>query len=179
MALKDIFNSLGGGVAKVAKPIGEYFYPEQKNVPTSYVLKNRGVEVTDADLQAFKPLLYGEVSNRGREKKDLEAGVIFNTILNRMKEYERVQGKKRNLRDVISMPNQYQAYRGKQYPAYFNSPDPIAAEKKKEVDAIVETIRQQLRTGEYPDTTEGAYYYVHDEPTGRIYYDNKKKLFAD
>lgn len=181
MGLKDIYNKVSNAVTTAAKPIGEYFYPIPKVEPSSYDLKDRGVSVTDADLQAFKPLLYGEIGNRDISKKKLEADVIFNTILNRKKEYERVQGTKKTLRDVISMPGQYQAYQGLQYPAYFNSPDPVAAEKRAQVDAIIESIRQQLINGQYPDITEGAYYYQHQGPENnrKIYYDNKRKLFAD
>lgn len=183
MAIKDIFNSIGSGVSKVTQPISSFFGPTQvkaATVPppvTQYQLKDRGVQISDDDINAFKPLLYGEVSNRTPDKQALEAHVILNTAINRMKSYSE-KGQNKTLIDVLSMPNQYQAYGGKQYQSYSNPPDVVAAAKKKQVDDIVEQIRKQVQSGQYPDITEGAYYYVHDPKTGKITYDNTKPLFA-
>jgi len=175
MNLKDIFNSIGGAVGVLPKPISNYMPPVQ--APIQYELKDRGVKLTEEDLKAIRPIIYGEVSNRDISKKQLEANVIMNTILNRMKEYA-TKGRPKSLSEVVSMPNQYQAYGGNQYNLYHNPADFLGAEKKKQVDSVMDTIDNQIRNGQYPDTTEGAFYYNHEPKTGKIYYDNKKKLFA-
>ena len=144
---------------------------------SSYSLPDRGVSITDDDIKSLRPLIYGEVSNRGTDKKKLETNVILNTAINRMKEYDTKKKRTHTLSEVLAMPNQYQAYGGSQYQQYSNPPDPVAAAKRKEVDAIVDEIVEQLRRGQYPDNTEGAYYYIH-EPDGRITYDNRRPLFA-
>lgn len=182
MALTDLYNQASGGLKKLAKPISTYFQPPMAKaapapVPTTYQIKDRGVQITDEDLNAVRPLLYGEVSNRTPDKQALEAHVILNTALNRIKGYSE-KGQKKTLTDVIAMPNQYQAYGGKQYQVYNNPPDAVAAAKKKQIDMIVDNIRQQIQSGDYPDITEGAYYYVHDPKTGKITYDNTRPLFA-
>ncbi len=145
-------------------------------MPISHMLKDRGVQVSDSDIEAFRPLLYGEVSNRAPDKQAYEADVIFNTALNRVKAYGD-KGKKKTLSDVLAMPNQYQAYGGKQYQAYASPPDKLSAEKRRQVDAIVDSIYSRIQAGKYEDPTQGAYYYVH-EPTGDITYDSKRPLFA-
>ena len=147
------------------------------NAQTKYNLSNRGVQVSDADIQAFRPLLYGEVSNRTPDKQALEANVIFNTALNRVKAYNE-RGQKKTLSDVLAMPKQYQAYGGAQYNAYSNPPDAVALAKKKKIDDIVNKIHDQIKYGQYEDNTQGAYYYVHDPKTSKITYDNMRPLFA-
>ncbi len=149
----------------------------QVPVPGQYNLKNRGVAISDSDIEAFKPLLYGEVSNRAPDKQALEANVILNTALNRVKAYGE-RGQKKTLSDVLAMPNQYQAYGGPQYKMYANPTDPVALAKKKQIDDIVNGIHAQVKAGQYDDNTEGAYYYVHDPKTGAITYDNIRPLFA-
>jgi hypothetical protein len=186
MALKDMFNSVSNKVGSVGKSLSDLFSSTQTYanassaftpVPIKYSLKDRGVDITDDDLKALRPIIYGEVSNRTPDKQTLEANVITNTALNRLREYN-ARGQKKNLADVLSMPNQYQAYGGQQYNMYANPTDEVALAKKKQIDAIMDMITQQIKSGQYADNTEGSYYYVH-EPDGRIRYDNKKKLFAD
>jgi len=187
MAIKDIYNSVSKGVGKMTGPISdifqpkEYFYQAKQPTftpvvsPNKYTLKDRGVDFTDEDFKAMRPLIYGEISNRNREKKELEANVILNTIINRARAYKE-RGMNKSLAEIVAMPNQYQAYGGKQYQAYYNPPDQVSLAKKKEVDAILDAIEQQIRSGQYADNTEGASYYIHN-PDQSITYDNKRKLF--
>jgi hypothetical protein len=180
MAIKDIYNSVGNEVKKVAGSISDYVSPVHyvaSAQPTQYQLKDRGVQISENDLNAVRPLIYGEISNRTPDKQALEAHVILNTALNRLREYS-ARGQNKTLADVISMPNQYQAYGGKQYQTYSNPVNTLDMAKKKQVDAIVDDIHRQVQSGQYPDNTEGAYYYVHDPKTGAITYDNRKQLFA-
>lgn len=177
MGIRDFFTRKIRYSDTVDKPISSFLPQVKAQIPVQYDLKDRGVQISDDDINAFRPLLYGEVSNRTPDKQALEANVIFNTALNRVKAYNE-KGQKKTLSDVFSMPNQYQAYGGKQYQLYANPPDVVAAQKKKQVDSIIDSIHQQIKNGQYIDNTQGAYYYVHDPKTGKITYDNKTPLFS-
>lgn len=178
MGLSDLFSSKTV-YNRVDKPLSSLVpkaVPVATPIPAQYNLKDRGVQISDADINAFRPLLYGEVSNRTPDKQALEANVILNTALNRVRAFNE-KGQKKTLSDVLAMPNQYQAFGGKQYNAYSNPPDAVSAAKKKQIDAIIDTIHQQIKTGRYDDNTEGAYYYAHGKD-GKIAYDNLRPLFS-
>lgn len=181
MGLMDLFTKkVSFDNTKVSQPLSALVPKVNAQVvapPARYALKDRGVSVSDADIDAFRPLLYGEVSNRAPDKQALEANVIFNTALNRVKAYNE-KGQTKTLSDVLAMPNQYQAYGGPQYQAYGNPPDAVAAAKKKQIDDIIDGIHEQVKSGNYADNTQGSYYYVHDPKTGKITYDNMRPLFA-
>lgn len=198
---KNLYNNIIGGVGKLGGSIADYFIgKETYNMasptaaprvaepaqpapvaepapPQKYTLPDRGAEIYESDIDKMRPLIYGEVSNRDFDKRELEADVIFNTAINRQREYGS-RGNQMSLADIIAMPNQYQAYGGNQYQTYFNPQNPVDVAKKKEVDAIVDRIAEKIRNGEYVDNTEGAFYYVHEDD-GRIKYDNLRKLFAE
>jgi len=177
MNLKSMYDSAINMMSPQAGISSYYAAPQvQAPPPISYNLKDRGVQVSDADIQAIRPLLYGELSNRSPEKQTLEANVILNTALNRVREYAKY-GQKKTLSEVLAMPNQYQAYGGTQYKTYSNPIDAPSIAKKKQVDSIVDTLHGQIRSGVYPDNTNGAYYYRHN-PDGTIAYDDKRRLFA-
>lgn len=182
MPIKDIFNSASGVAGKVKGTLSDVLGPTRYTaaqaapVPVQYELKDRGVKVSDADLAAIRPLLYGEISNRTPDKQALESHVILNTALNRVREYN-ARGQNKTLSDVLAMPNQYQAYGGNQYKQYSAPPDAVALAKKKQVDMIVDQIAKQIQSGQYPDNTQGAYFYTHDPRTGKITYDNQRPLF--
>lgn len=152
-----------------------YVAPVQPAVD-EYHIKDRDVRITANDLKAIAPVIYGEVSNRPPDKQALEANVIMNTAINRMKEYA-ANGQPKTLTQVISMPNQYQAYGGEQYQNYHNPPDPMAKTKRQQVDSIVDGMGEQMKQGKYVDNTQGSYYYSHDK-SGKITYDNERQLFA-
>lgn len=188
MKISNIYNNVIGGVGKLSGSIADYFsgkttYERPRETenkiapkqPQKYSLPDRDAYITDSDIEKMRPLIYGEVSNRDYDKKALEADVIFNTAINRQREYGG-RGKELSIADIVAMPNQYQAYGGNQYNTYFNPQNPIDMAKKKEVDAIVDRIAEKIRKGEYVDNTEGAFYYIHEDD-GKIKYDNLKKLF--
>lgn len=177
MNIQDFFNSQNNKMRTTTSSLSNLYTPPEEPVRVSYNLKDREATVTDEDIQNLRPLIYGEISNRDYSKKQLEADVITNTALNRQREYAR-KGQKKTISDVLSMPNQYQAYQGQQYNNYFNPVLPGDIAKKREVDMIVDAIADKIKRGEYVDNTEGAYYYIH-EKDGKIKYDNLKKLFAD
>lgn len=181
MALKDFFGAKQTKAASLSGSIGSYA-PTQIKKPKNYLkpeqfhIKDRDVQVGADEFDELRPLVYGEVSNRSPDKQALEANVIFNTAINRMRAH-RDRGTQKTLIDIISEPNQYQAYQGNQYKAYSSPPDVVAAAKRKQVDAIMDNIREQIRNGTFVDNTNGAYYYVH-EKDGRIIYDDQRPLFA-
>ncbi len=179
MGIKDFFSSKMTYVKPTEKAISSFMPAATTTtpIPGQYNLKNRGVTISDSDIEAFRPLLYGEVSNRTPDKQALEANVIFNTALNRVKAYNE-RGQKKTLSDVLAMPKQYQAFGGPQYQVYSNPTDPIALAKKKQVDDIVNAIHAKVKAGQFDDNTQGSYYYTHNTKTGEIAYDNIRPLFA-
>jgi len=82
---------------------------------TEYWIRNN--KITDSDLEEAKAVLFGEISNRSSDKQKLEAQTILNTAFNRMDEYAK-RGTPKSLTEVLQMPNQYQAFGGKQYTKY-------------------------------------------------------------
>lgn len=174
MKISDIFKMLGKSKAKSTGALSNFYVPTAqaaKPVPTSYQLKDRGATITDDDIEAFRPILYGEASNRNLDKKILEGDVIFNTALNRQKEYAR-KGQNKTIAEILAMPNQYQAYNSPQYKEYHNPVLPLSVKKKKEIDGIVEGIKNRVKSGQFKDNTQGAYFYTHN-PDDTITYDNK------
>lgn len=147
----------------------------QVAAPVMYDVADRGVKLSDKDVSALRPILYGEVGNRDFEKKNLESRVIVNTAINRMKEYAS-RGQQKTLAEVLAMPNQYQAFGGQQYKNYSAPPDDVAVQKKQDIDKIVDTILEDIKAGRFSDNTQGAFYYQHT-PEGKIYYDNTRQLF--
>jgi hypothetical protein len=182
MPISDFFNKPQPQMMRTTTPstISSLYNPQTqsqpvKPTPAIYNLEDRGAKISDTDIEAFRPLLYGEVSNRNFDKKKLEADVILNTVLNRQKEYAK-RGQNKSVSEILAMPNQYQAYGGSQYVNYKNPKDSISAAKKKEVDAIVDEIKERIKRGDYKDNTEGAYFYIHN-PDQTITYDNLRPLF--
>lgn len=173
MKLSDIFS---GKIGSLFNSKIEYHRDEAADQPPVYTVPDRGITYTDADLAALRPILYGEISNRPYDKKQLEADVILNTIFNRAKEYQ-ARGQKKSISEIVAMPNQYQAYGSKQYNTYSNPTLYLDKKKKEEIDSIVDNIHNQIKAGNYKDNTNNSYYYVHN-PDGTITYDNKKQLFA-
>lgn len=174
MNISDLFNKSNINTKmQTSTPISNYY--ADPPITNRYKISNRGVEVSDDDLKAIRPLVFSEVSNRAKPKKELETHVILNTALNRQKAYSD-RGISKTLSEILAMPNQYQGYGKNQYQQYESPPDELSRLKKKEVDEILDKITEQLKSGVYNDTTEGAYYYIHN-PDQTITYDNKRKLF--
>lgn len=129
--------------------------------PTTYNV--RGIPLNGQDIDTARGVMFGEISNRNNSKQELEGRTILNTALNRVAQYK-AQGKTMSLHDVLSAPNQYQAYNGAEYQRLMRgSTTPVDAPKLKAIDNVI----LQLKNGNFPDTTDGMVYYKHD-PTGRI-----------
>lgn len=174
---ENIGSAIRGVIPTAKMTYGAQNTPQTTQEPpqVTYRVPGRDLTLSDTDLAVLRPVLYGELSNRNQTKKELEARVILNTALNRMKEYT-AKGQTKTLSDVLSAPNQYQAYGGEQFNAYGNPPDELSKKKREQVDAIVQKFLNEMEGGEFPDVTEGAYYYKH-HPSGIIEYDNKRPLF--
>ena len=125
----------------------------------------------------LRPTMFGEISNRPPEKQELEARVILNTALNRIKEHGK-RGTRKTIDDILTQENQYQAYGGKQYGLYKGGADGLDAKKKQQIDSVVDKLIQEIESGTFSDNTEGSFYYQHNDDES-ITYDNKRKLFAD
>jgi hypothetical protein len=138
-----------------------YTRPQATSTPTYNV---RGMQLTDQDLQTARNVLFGEISNRTPDKQQLEARTILNTALNRISQYK-ANGKNLSLQQVLSAPNQYQAYGGSEYNRLASGQATTTDQPKLDsIDAVL----SELKTGQFPDTTGGRVYYKHD-PTGRIW----------
>jgi len=155
-----------------------YSNKQQVATPQDSVTYN-GFKINKDDFDKIRPVLFGEVSNRPYDKKQLEANVIMSTILNRQNEYKKVHKKDYSLNDIVSMPNQYQAYGGKQYNLYNDgTTTDLDTQKKNEIDSISDDIWNQLKSGSFKDQAGGGYYYKHNEKDGSITYDNERQLFT-
>jgi len=135
--------------------------PGAPPIPNRVQLQGRGVTVDDNDLEESKRIIFSELSNRGsEEERKQEARHIINTAINR------VPQKKRDLINVLRENNQYQGYGTKQYNLAAGAPeklDVLAAGKMKLIQSIID----EMKTGNFPDTTKGAAFYIH-EPDGRL-----------
>lgn len=166
---------------KLAKKFGVVEYDAESPVSTSdeetIAIPDRNIQISTSSIDDIvKPILFGELSNRPIEKKELEVRVILNTALNRIKQLKD-KGKEVSLEEVLTAPNQYQAYDGEQYNNYISDElDSLGIKKKEELDVIMEKVLNELKAGTFKDNTRGAVFYVHEED-GRITFDSTKKLF--
>ena len=133
--------------------------------------------ISDADWEEAKHILYGEISDRDIDKQKLEAAVILNTAINRMSQYEEKTGKPVSLTEVLQKPNQYQAYSP-------DKPDSLYSQSKRgeykpggerRIQAINDVFNE-AKSGKLEDNTNGAVFYIHN-PDGTITYDDTKKLY--
>lgn len=158
-----IGRSIGDLIDKVSG-VTRYQAPTAPVTPTYTV---RGTTLNDNDLHQLAATMFGEISNRNPQKQNLEADTIANTALNRVGQYKAQGGQYANygLGQVLSQPNQYQAYNGPEYKRFLaGSTTPVDQQK---IDAINSTIAK-LKSGNFPDTTGGRVYYMHD-PSGKIW----------
>jgi len=138
----------------------------------------RGVNLSKKEInEILKPIFFGEVSNRDTGKKELEARVILNTVINRMSEHKNFKGKEKSLKDILTEKNQYQAYEGEQYNQYIKGEmNDLTKSKKAETDSIIDKLTGELSSGKFEDNTEGSFYYIHN-PDSTISYDKERPLF--
>ena len=139
--------------------------------------QDKKLKIKESEVSSeLKPVMFGEISNRSLEKKELEARVILSTALNRMKEYA-LKGHPKTFKEVLALDNQYQAYEGEQYNNYKKGKlDTLGLKKKKEIDTIMDKLIKELREKKFKDVANGAFYYVHNKD-GSITYDDTRKLF--
>jgi len=143
------------------KALGVTRYEKPKPV---YSLKDRGVDLDENDMGELRNVLYAEISNRDPEKQKMESRAIVNTALNRIPQYKE-KGKTLRLSDVLREKNQYQGY---------NPDDPksqymVAKSGKGNAKklAAIDEVLNEIKGGEFKDTTDGKVFYVHEDD-GRI-----------
>lgn len=152
--------------------------PEVKTPEQSAPALVRGkYNISDNDWNEAKHILYGEISDREIDKQKLEAGVILNTAINRMQQYEEKTGKPVTLTEVLQKPNQYQAYMpDKPDSLYSKSKRGEYAEGGQRRIQAIDEVFNDAKSGKLEDNTNGAVFYIHN-PDGSIQYDDTKKLY--
>lgn len=150
----------GGKVDAATKP----------DAPVYWIRDNK---ISHNDLEEAKAVLFGEISNRTPDKQQLEAQTILNTAFNRMEEYNARNHKGRSdwtLKEVLQMPNQYQAYGGKQYNKYKSGQlEDLDKQKLKAIEKVI----GDVQNGSFINNIEDRVFYVH-KPDGRIIADDRK-----
>lgn len=134
-------------------------------LPKSYAISDRGVNVTDQDLEEAKKILFAEVSNRKPERQQFESKIILNTALNRMKQYQE-KGTPKTLTQVLQEPNQYQGYNSPQYKLAAASTTMDVPSMKK--IKVIEGVLADIRNNGLADSTNGSVFYSH-KPDGSIW----------
>lgn len=171
--LSDLFVNIGRGVANLMPAATVRYNAEDMPKPKRTV---RGVELSDEDVAELRKIVYSEVSNRPKDKKDLEARILFNTALNRIAE-NRKKGKELTLAEVLKQPNQYQGYNTPLYQEYNRPKDFLSKTRQQQVDEVVNGMLADVDAGKFEDNTNGAFYYQHKGD--KIYYDDEKPLFVN
>jgi hypothetical protein len=137
-----------GGLLNPMSSVAKYQAPP---TPPRYQIKSRGISLDDNDIQQLARVNFGEASNR---MDPTEIRHITNTALNRARNYGL------SVSDVLSAPKQYQAYGGKQYNLAQN-PDSLDSLSKTKYDFIIKVLND-LKSGDFQDTTNGYESYYHD-----------------
>lgn len=161
-------NSGGGLVKVIAALTGAHKAEaaEMSQAPKAHYIRDNAI--SDQDLEEAKAILFGEVSNRSPQKQQLEAQTILNTAFNRMDEY-RKHGQQKTLAEVLQMPNQYQAYKGKEY-ARFKAGKTRPTDEAKLI--AIEAMLAKVKDGSFENNIGDYKFYSH-KPDGRIVAVNK------
>lgn len=144
----------------IAQP-AQMALPQIPSQPQTFKVRDNFLALND--LEEAKAILFGEVSNRPLNKQILEAQTILNTALNRMEEYRRL-GKPKTLTEVLQMPNQYQAFKGKEYNKF---KDGKTGELDKRRIEAIEKVITELKDGTLKNNIPGYFFYSH-RPDGSI-----------
>lgn len=156
----------GAGIGQFLRDLFDgtmtYKAPETE-AKTSY--KVGDVELSEDDIAALRPLLFAEISNRERDKQALEARTIFEVALNRLTDKDK-RWKAESLKDVLEQPKQFQGFTpGEgQYAAYLTPDDQLdepTRQKKQAVDAIVNNLLNEIKSGQYQNQSPNMYFYTH------------------
>ena len=128
----------------------------------TYTDKRRGLTLSQDDIDEARAIMYGEVGSRSRDKKVLEANVVLNTALNRLKMIHDAGYKNITLKQVLSEPKQYQALGGSNY--RLAKSGKVGSATDERMSAIEEVI-EKMELGSLEDIAEGKIAYHHyDDP---------------
>lgn len=144
-----------------------YKRPEPFENGSSINLKDRNVSITKRDMEAAKPIIFAEVSNRSPDKQMLETKTILNTAINRMQQYQE-RGINMTLKQVLEQPNQYQGFNSNEYRKYKGNGLFLDERKKKRINEMVDSVADSMNSGTFTDNINGYVYYKHS-PDGSIH----------
>lgn len=149
-------NPIIAGGAQNTKPI-----TTKESGTSSFVDKRRNLSLTQDDINEARAIMYGEVGTRPYDKKVLEANVVLNSALNRLKMIKDAGGTA-TLKDVLVEPRQFQAFGGENYKLAKSGKIPeFGKERMKAIDEVI----NKMLSGELEDITEGGIAYHHyDDP---------------
>lgn len=144
------------------KVVGEIPQTMAKTVGAkTYTDKRRGLSLSEDDINEARAIMYGEVGSRSRDKKVLEANVVLNTALNRLKMIHDAGYTDVSLKDVLTVPMQYQALNSENYKLAKSGKVP----KNDERMSAIEEVINKMDLGELEDISEGKIAYHHyDDP---------------
>lgn len=119
----------------------------------------RGATYTPDELSTISGILYGELSNNGTPADQMnEAHKILDTAINRAK------ATKQTLGQVMTAPNQYQAYKSPQYWMYMIGTKQGGLDAPSQAKAaLVQKVVNNLDTAAFTQSDAGNdYFYAHN-----------------
>ena len=160
---KSLFNK----IADVVYPpsVINYKREEETSKQKEQTIKEpiRQIEIKPQELNTLTSVLFGEVSNREPEKMKMEAKAIINIALNRAKQWGKT------LEEILSQPNQFQAYKGKEFQKATSSKLDYPSQKKMN---LIKEVIEELKLGKLKNTVDNSIYYIHT-PDSRLFHSNK------
>lgn len=197
----DFFGGIASGIGKAAQGVGDFFSgtvhyerPPEAPLPPDPVKYNvRGVDFTDDDIKAIKPILYNEMSSRPDDRLDLEGRIILNTAINRISNNPKTKAYGKTLTEVMQKPYQYSGYApqgtyqpgGKQVKSQYqiykewedNNSFPTEGDAARRIKAI-NMLMDSMKSGKFDDTAAGKMFYTNASD-GTIWIGNTIKEAKD
>lgn len=127
--------------------------------PKKFTVSGRGADFLDSDISTIAGTLFGELSNKGTPADQMnEAHKILDTAINRAK------ATKKTLGEIFEQPNQYQAYKGKQYWMYLTGKNQggLDAPSQEKADLVDKAVNQLFSENFKQDETGGKVFYAHN-----------------
>lgn len=140
--------------------------PQQPSPMAASVVQSQPIQYRDKNIkidpvevnQYLRPMLYSEVEsifNRPTDKIDLEIRTVINTVLNRM------NNRKKSMKDVVTAPNQYQGVGTKKFNAFHSNTNEYEQKQINFINQTVDAILSEIEQGTFQDNVTGAEFYGH------------------
>jgi len=141
-----------------------YGNDENKSQPST---QRTSTIYSDEDIDELRGNLFGEIGRTG-EKAEFEARIAASTALNRL---ALDKDKKVTLKDILTQKGQYQAFSHPDREGPSNLYNKIKnKEELNELETerlkVVNKIIEEVKSGKFVDTTDGAYSYYHCPAAG-------------